>query len=316
MSREPRRSARISQRVSMSDLEILYAVSQFGSMAKAAAELRISQPAISRAVAEMETTLGVRLLDRSRRGVVPTLYGDALARRANAVLDEVKHGIKEIEFLSDPTAGELYIGSPEPLTDALLPEVVQRFWRQYPRVLIDIIPSLAGNFENLRARKIDFQVNRLLPGFSGDDILVEPLFDERIFIVAGLRNPWARRNKIKLADLADEKWIVQNNAFDSVAYAFQMRKLPVPRATVAAYSAFLRNQLTANGDFLAILAAPQLLVLRNQGLKVKVLPVDLSDLKIKIAIFQLKNRTLSPVSRLFQQYIREACLSGKFANAL
>jgi DNA-binding transcriptional LysR family regulator len=316
MSEIRRQPSRMSHRVSVGDLEILYAVTQHGSMAKAADELGISQPAVSRAMAELETTLGFRLLDRSRRGVVATLYGDAFARRANVVLDELRQGIKEIEFLADPTAGELHLGSPEPLTEALLPNVIQKFWRNYPRVSINVIPSLAGDFSNLRARKIDFQINRLRWDFSADDIAAETLFDERIFVVAGVRNPWTRRKKIRLADLINEKWVVQNNASDNVSYVFQAKKLPLPRATVAAYSAFLRNQLTASGDFLAILVAPQLHVLRNQGLKVKVLPIDLSDLSIKVAIFRLKNRTLSPVSQLLLQYIRDACERGKFARAM
>ncbi len=310
------KTLRLSHRLSMSDLEMVLAVSQHGSMARAAEHLRISQPAISRAIAELETTLGVRLFDRTRRGAVPTLYGDALARRANAAIDEVKQGIKEMEFLADPTAGELYIGAPEPLAEGLLPDVISKFWRQFPKVLINIMPTIAGNFADLRARRIDFQINRLRPAFEADDIHAEILFDEKIFVVAGLHNPWSRRRQIDLADLVGEKWVVQNNVYDSVLYTFDSRNLPVPRATVAAYSAFLRNKLTADGEFLAILAAPQLLVLRNQGLNVKILPIDLSDLTIKVAAFQLKKRTLSPVSQLFLQTIRDACERGPFGKMM
>ncbi|MEI9803651.1 MAG: LysR family transcriptional regulator [Pseudolabrys sp.] len=300
----------------MSDLEILFAVTQHNSMAKAAAELGISQPAVSRAITEMEAALGVRLLDRSRRGVVSTPYGDALARRANAALDEIKQGLQEIESLSDPTVGELYIGSPEPLTESLLPDVIQRFWRQYPRVMINVVLALAGEFTNLRERRIDFQINRLLPNFDATDIDAETLFDEQIYVVTGPRNPLARRRISRLADLINEKWVVQNNTSDNVAYAFSARKLPVPRATVAAYSAYLRNRLAASGEFLAILTAPQLLVLRNQGMNVKVLPIDLTDLGIKVAVFKLTSRNLSPVSQLFLDYVRDACKRGKFAAAV
>jgi DNA-binding transcriptional LysR family regulator len=310
------RSPRVSHSIGVADLEMLLAATRHGSMAKAAESLGISQPAISRAVAELEATLGVRLLDRNRRGVVATLYGEALARRANAALDEISLGMKEIKSLADPSAGELYIGSPEPLTEALLPDVIKRFWRHYPRVSINVIIALAGEFTNLRARNIDFQINRLLPDFAAKDIETETLFDEQLFVVTGIGNIWARRRKIALAELIDEKWVVQNNTSDNVAYVFRGRKLRVPRATVAAYSAFLRNELAASGDFLAILTAPQLLVLRNQGLKVKVLPIDLSDLSVKVAIFRLAGRTLSPVARLFLDYVRETCKRGKFAAAV
>jgi len=310
------RPARLSHRVSLSDLEILVAVTLHGSMAKAANQLGISQPAISRAIAEMEAALGLRLLDRSRRGALPTLYGSVFAQHAAAMLDDLRQGMKEIEFLSDPTAGEIFVGAPEPLTEAILPNVIQKFAQDYPRVRVHIIPTSAGDFVELRARKLDFQINRLLWDFASDDIAAEPLFNERIFVVVGARSPWLRRKNVKLADLITEKWVVQNNAYDNVAYAFQTRRLPIPRAAIAAYSAFLRNHLTASGNFIAIVAAPQLMVLRNQGFKVKVLPIDLSDLTIKVAIFQLKKRTLSSVSRLFLKYIRAECQSARFMKAM
>ena len=72
---------RISSRLKVSDLRLLHAVVQSGGMAKAAAQLNISQPAVSKAIAALERTLGVRLLDRNSRGVEATLYGRALLRR-------------------------------------------------------------------------------------------------------------------------------------------------------------------------------------------------------------------------------------------
>ena len=90
------------------------AVADAGSMAKAATRLAISQPAISRAIADMEHTLGVRLLDRSPQGVEPTQYGQALLKRGLAVFDELKQGVQDIEFLSDPGAGEYGFQSSAP----------------------------------------------------------------------------------------------------------------------------------------------------------------------------------------------------------
>src|SRR5262245_61204189 len=120
-------TSRPSHRLSMADLEIMLAVVRHGTMAKAAAALGVSQPAISRAIAEMERTLRVRLLERHRRGVTLTRHGEALGRRAAVVLDEVVRGLSELEYLSDSATGEINAGSPEPLTEALLPEVIERF---------------------------------------------------------------------------------------------------------------------------------------------------------------------------------------------
>ena len=104
-------SDRIGRRFKLRDLHILLAVVQSGSMGKAAGQLAMSQPVVSKAVSDMEHALGVRLLDRSRRGVELTTYGRAVIKRGAAVFDELRECVKEIEFLTDPTAGEIEIAA-------------------------------------------------------------------------------------------------------------------------------------------------------------------------------------------------------------
>src|SRR5229473_4270297 len=127
---------RIGRRLRLRDLHVLLTVVQCGSMAKAAQRLAVSQPAVSKAIANLEQTLGVRLLDRGPQGVEPTLYGNALVRRGLAVFDELRQGVGEIEFLADPTAGEVRIGCNESLSAALLPEVIGRLSDQYPGLTV------------------------------------------------------------------------------------------------------------------------------------------------------------------------------------
>src|SRR6266850_934948 len=91
---------RIGRRLRLRDLHILSTVVKWGSMAKAASHLAMSQPAVSEAIANLEAALGVRLLDRTPRGVEPTLYASALLKRGLVVFDELRQGIKEIEFLA------------------------------------------------------------------------------------------------------------------------------------------------------------------------------------------------------------------------
>src|SRR3954451_560741 len=104
---------RVERRLKLHDMRVLMSVVQAGSMSKAAERLGTAQPALSRSIAELEHALGVRLLDRSPRGVEPTAYGRALVKRGVAVFDELRQGVKDIEFLADPTAGELHIGTSE-----------------------------------------------------------------------------------------------------------------------------------------------------------------------------------------------------------
>src|ERR1043165_3398659 len=103
---------RVAHRLKLRDLRLLDTVVRWGSMAKAANELNISQPAVSKAIAEMEHVLRVRLIDRGRQGVEPTPHGLALLRRGVAIYDELRQGVAEIENLSDPTVGEVRVAAP------------------------------------------------------------------------------------------------------------------------------------------------------------------------------------------------------------
>src|SRR6266705_1171802 len=104
-------SDRIGRRMKLHDLHVLMTVVQAGSMGKAAERLNTSQPNISRSIAELEHALGVRLLDRHRQGIEPTEFGRALLDCGVAVFDDLRQGVMNIEFLADPTAGEMRIGN-------------------------------------------------------------------------------------------------------------------------------------------------------------------------------------------------------------
>src|SRR5438552_5303293 len=106
MAKIPDWDGRIGRRVTLRDLHILFAVVQHGSMAKAGTMLGRSQSAVSQAVAAIEEAVGVRLLDRTSRGVEATSYGNTLLRHGRAAFDELRLGIKEIESLADPESAK------------------------------------------------------------------------------------------------------------------------------------------------------------------------------------------------------------------
>src|SRR5947209_3217952 len=116
--------SRIGRRLKLRDLHILSAVVQWGSMAKAASHLAMSQPAVSESVANLEAALRVRLLDRSARGVEPTRYAHALLQRGHVVFDELNQAVKDIEHMADPTAGQVRVASGEMLDAGLLPAAI------------------------------------------------------------------------------------------------------------------------------------------------------------------------------------------------
>ena len=114
---------RIGRRLNLRDLHILLAVAKSGSMGKAAAELAISQPSVSKAIAAVEHAVGLRLLDRGAHGVEPTVYGRALLRCGVAVFDELRQGVSALDFLTDAGTGELRIGCSESLAAGFISTV-------------------------------------------------------------------------------------------------------------------------------------------------------------------------------------------------
>lgn len=210
---------RVRRRLKLRDVDILLAVIQTGSMGKAAGVLNISQPAVSKAIAYLEHTLGVRLLDRRREGVEPTPYGRALIKRGIAMFDELRRGVQDIAALTDPTAGEIRMGGSEHTISAIYSPVVHRLSRQYPRMSFHIIVGdLRTLSRELDARRIDFLVSRMYSPPS-EEHSVEVLFEDPLVVVTGPNNPLARRRKIKFAELLDQPWTLQPRENNFGAFA-------------------------------------------------------------------------------------------------
>jgi DNA-binding transcriptional LysR family regulator len=146
---------RIGRRVKLRDFHIALAVAEAGSMTRAAEELAVSYPVVSKTISELERTLSVKLFDRSVSGVEPTHYGRVLLKSGVAVCDEMRKGLQQIEFIKQPDAGELRIGS-SIVTDAgLLPAIIEQFSRQFPRAEIHVLPEniAVQQYENFAQSK-------------------------------------------------------------------------------------------------------------------------------------------------------------------
>lgn len=305
--------SRIGRRLRLRDLHIFFAVLQAGSMARAATNLRVAQPSVSRAISELESALGVRLFERTPRGVDLTDYGEALHKCGSAVFDDLRQGIKDIEFLSDPTRGELRIGCPESVTSSILPLIIQRFSEKHPRVVFEVdAGSAASALPKLRERSLDLLVERFGRGALSSDpnineLNIETLFEDRLVIAVGMNGPWARRRKIELSELVHEQWILtEPNTWNYaiVAETFRARGLDMPRITIKTLSVNLRTHLLATGKFVAALPH-SILNLHPNRLALKALPIDLPARPWPIVIVTLKNRSVSPVVKRFVDCARD-----------
>jgi DNA-binding transcriptional LysR family regulator len=295
-------SDRIGRRLKLQDLHVLMTVAQAGSMGKAAQRLNTTQPNISRAIADLEHALGVRLLDRHHRGIAPTEYGRALLDCGSVVFDDLRQGVKKIEFLADPRAGEVRIGSSSFIAENFVSAVIKRLTRRFPRIVFHLVTAEEIDIlhREVSQRNVDLVIARRVGLLAGEEFGFETLYESSFAVVAGARSPWIRRRPIALGELADEPWLLpppENALGPFYLELFRANGLGYPRTTVFAGPAGVRLNLLATARFLTIVPIS---VLRfSKRPEIKVLPVKLRYARVPFGIITLKNRTISPVAKLF-----------------
>src|ERR1700730_16632370 len=228
-------SDRIGRRLKLRDLHILMTVADAGSMAKAAARLRISHPAVSKAISEIEGTLGVRLFDRNSQGAELTAHGEVLLRCGINVFDEMHDALRSLEHLSDPNTGEVRLGCTDIILHSLVPPIVRKFSAKNPGVQLDVRLTNPGEhqIQELRERKIDLLITRATG--QQDDFHSEVLFDEPFVFVVGAHSELAQKRRLGLNDIITGNWVLP--PYDSapgalIAEVFRANGFSAPQPVV------------------------------------------------------------------------------------
>jgi DNA-binding transcriptional LysR family regulator len=275
-------------------------------MAKAAAELAISQPNVSKAIADLEQSFGARLLDRGARGVEPTNYGLAVIKRGVAVFDELRHAVDDVAFLADPTSGELRLGCSD-WAAGLVGAAIDQISRRYPRILFDILTADTTALQReLKSRTIELFVAARWDPLTSEDFDADILYDDPFVVVADIHHPLVGRRSIKLAELLKEGWVlppVNTIAGSYIRDAFQKNGLPLPTTIVSTYSAVLQHYLVATSRFIMVLPKSMLHVMAKTS-ALKELRIHLPLMPRRLAIVVLRGRTLSPIAQLFIETVR------------
>ena len=250
----------------------------------------------------------MRLLDRSPHGIEPTMYGRALLDCGTAVFDDLRQGVKQLEFLRDPSAGELVIGCTERAASGFGATVIEQFSRRYPRATLRVITAdqLPLRDRELRQRTVELAI-AATDGLPPDpEVATEVLFNDRQVVVAGLHSKWARRGKVALKDLMDEPWILpppESILGRYISAAFRAARVEPPRAHIVSFSLPLCHQLLASGEFISLL--PLSMARFGKHLPIKVVRLASPKLSRPVGILTLRNRMLSPLAELFIGCARE-----------
>ena len=305
---------RVGRRVKLRDLHIALAVAEAGSMSRAAEELAVSYPVVSRTIAELELTLGVKLFDRSISGVQPTPYGRALLKSSVAVFDEMRKGLQQIDFIKQPDAGELRIGSSIVSDAGPLPAIIERFSQDFPRAVLHVLHEdiAIQQYENLRNRNAELVLGRLTTTMNEPDLVAEPLFDEPLVVAAGSESRWAKRRNLTLTDLIGEPWVLPTPG--SLARSlqdevFRRTGVDVPSARVLTVSLHLFIRLIETGRWLGLVPASTVRF-GGKRLGIKVLPIMTLSPPAPVGLLTVKDRTLTPLAERFIDCARKIAKSN------
>jgi DNA-binding transcriptional LysR family regulator len=305
---------RVGRRVKLRDLHIVLAVAEAGSMTRAAEELAVSYPVVSKTISELEHTLGVKLFDRSSSGVEPTHYGRALLQSGVAVFDEMRKGLQQIESIKQPGVGELRITSSITVDAGLVPAVIERFSQEYPHASLHVLNEniAVAQYENLRNRAAELVLGRIPVTMAETDLIAETLFDEPNVVVAGTESHWSRRRKISLADLTDEPWMLAQPgtlARSLQDEMFRMSGVAIPSAKVQMVSLHLYMRLIETGHWLGLVPASAVRF-GAKGMRIKILPVQTRHPPAPVGFITVKDRTLTPLAEHFIDCVRKVAGSN------
>ncbi|WP_321816057.1 MULTISPECIES: LysR substrate-binding domain-containing protein [unclassified Paraburkholderia] len=235
-------------------LRVLLALAQHGSMHEASRSLHVSQPALSKAVAELERELGVTLISRSVRGVSLTNYGRALVKRASVVEHELRHALEDIESMRGHAEAQLNIGFSAVASSGPLPEAIAAFRTRFPAVTIrayELRPQQIQ--EGLREGHLDLGLISTNSGPGTAAFQWEPLFSVGMIVAARPGHPLGRTTRIRA--LAEAEWLTLDPLDDPgspLASLMRLHRLEMPRKVVQSGSNLLGLQLATKTDLISV----------------------------------------------------------------
>lgn len=247
----------LRSRLKMRHVHLVVAVDELRSIHKAAAQLRMTQPAATKLLSDLERMLRLRLFERTTRGIIPTPHGESLARHARAILGTLDHARDEMAAISTGSTGKLTVGALLVVAPVLMPRALLAFKRRNPRVTVHVQEGTLGTLlPLLRAGEIDLVLGRLTSDFSTTGLHFEHCYDEPMSVVARRGHPLGRRRSLVLADLAEESWILPT---PETAYrhridaAFRQGGVEPPAQLVESMSILTNTTLLQESDMLGVM---------------------------------------------------------------
>lgn len=290
--------------MNLNHLRVFAAVASQGSLTAAARSLRVSQPAVSKQLSELEAALGVSLLDRLPRGAVLSEAGEVLRRHAITIFAAERAAELELEELRGLSSGALSIGASTTIGNYLLPPLLAAFSRQYPRIQLDVE---INNTHHIQAQvlegRLDFGLTEGL--VSSTSVEAEVVAHDEIVLISTPRGGLPKGPSLSSAELCNYPVIfreIGSGTRDVAEAALRAKGLDLKPMMSLGGTEAVKNAV-ASGLGLAFvsrlaieleLATKHLLVLKVPGLEIR------RDLHL----ITLKGKRLSTAAQAFVELLR------------
>lgn len=288
-------------------VQFFLAAVRCGSLTEAAAELGVSQPALSKSIRALEQQLGVPLIERGRFGVVATAFGEALRYHGQVVEAEFRHALGEIEALKGAQHGHVILGCGPTEATRLLPMALNRVQQGRPELRVTVLYGLNESLmPAVKQGDVDFALSSV-PGRTQDpDLLHETLFTESAVVVARADHPLARLRQISPAQLAQQLWVLprqrelERQGFDDY---FRGHGINPPTAWVETTSTVLMKSLVMQSDALTFIPR-ELFHWEERARQLRALPVSGVEWVRAVGLTRRRQGALSPASRFVMECLR------------
>jgi DNA-binding transcriptional LysR family regulator len=280
------------------DIEYFAVIAERGHLGRAAEALGLSQPALSKSLRRLEQSMQTKLVRRTPKGVELTTEGSALLAHVQQLRLSLGDVVREIADLGQGRAGHLRIGAGTGFVEYLLPAACGALSKDAPKVTLAV--TALGNaalLSALRHGELDLIVSGI-PAAPYEDLVQEHLCDDDYVVYASANHRLAKRKRVTIADLAQERWAlsaINDLSWQWVHRAFEKSGLAPPRITMLASSTAFRFNTVASCELVGFNSRRLLQQTASR--------LHCSDLKVKeltwnrrIGVSYRKNAYLSPAA--------------------
>lgn len=288
-------------------LELLLAIGEKGSLRAAAGTLNVTQPALTKALHQLEAEFGTALVVRTPKGARLSASGEILAARAASIVREIDRAREEVAWHLRHASARVSFGLSPVAALVLAPGAIARFAARWPQVRLRVVDALYPRaIAQVRGNELDFAIGPLPEAGAGQDLAVQPLFYSEDVIVARRGHPMAGARR--LADLVDAAWVLTGPAGgpgDPACLDFETLYQRQPQIRLECESFATLIALMANRDVVAIVPRAFFGSYAAQAALVE-LPIEDPLPTMTVHAFSRADAQLSvPAQRLLDAFVQE-----------